>query len=84
MSEEKRQADKALELAKKLDRQTVFASGEDVLIIARALIACREPVDPTVISSYPVSLYECPCLERVRSWHKFCPNCGHPINWRKA
>lgn len=41
----------------------------------------REPVKPVTVKGDPVDLYQCPCGERVKSWNKFCPNCGSRIKW---
>ncbi len=57
---------------------------EDVLV-ARALIACREPVE---VLHKPVSARrsKCACGHPLigPGVETFCPGCGRRINWREA
>ncbi len=84
--------DKALELAKKVVAlsidETCAGCDPDCMcserregLIARALIACRKPVD--VIDGGKDFDLCGNCNEQLIA-ETFCPNCGRPLNWRKA
>ncbi len=83
-----READKALLVLARHIVNTNTGRPTAALKLARALIACREPVDID-IPSRMVQLnsgahWEHNCGYSIKWQDNFCPGCGRPINWRKS
>ena len=84
MSERLTDEQKALELARELSDAHAAAGcvgGCSVCIVARALIARCEPVDPKKPESE--WQYVCgACSAPLREWYQHCAECGKRLKWK--